>query len=66
MAQSEGLPLILGEEEARKAEERYQALLVEVNQACENARKMEQELVVLREHTAMARIRGDQRSRAQM
>ena len=49
MAQPEGYPLVLGEEEACQAEERYQALLAEVNQARENARQMEQELAVLRE-----------------
>ena len=56
---------MLGEEEARQAEERYQALLVEVNQARENAQKMEQELAVLRDQAATAQIRGDRRSRAQ-
>ena len=54
MAQPEGHPIVLGEEEARQTEERYQALLVEVNQARENARKMEQEMAVLREQVAMA------------
>ena len=56
MAQPEGHPLILGEEEAHQAEERYQALLAEVNQARENARQMEQELAVLREQTATAQL----------
>ena len=48
MAQPEGHPLVLGEEEARQAEERYQALLAEVDQARENARQMEHELAILR------------------
>ena len=35
MAHPEGQPVVLGEEEARQAEERFQKLLEEVNQARE-------------------------------
>ena len=65
MAQPEGQPLVLGEQEARQAEECYQALLVEVNQARERAQKMVQELALMRDERDVAQLRGDRRSRAQ-
>ena len=65
MAHAEGLPIVLGEEEARQAEEQYNKLLEEVNQARERNQRLEQEMAILREQANTERIRGDRRSRAQ-
>ena len=65
MAHPEGQPLVLGEEEARQAEERYQKLLEEVNQARERNQQLEREMAMLREERQAAEYRGDRRSRAQ-
>ena len=65
MAHAEGLPFVLGEEEARQAEEQYNKLLEEVNQARQRNQRLEQEMAVLREQANTERIWGDRRSRAQ-
>ena len=64
MAHPEGQPLVLGEEEAHQAEERYQKLLEEVNQARERNQQLEREMAMLREERQAAEYRGDRRSRA--
>ena len=65
MAHQEGLPIVLGEDEARQAEEQYNILLEEVNQARERNQRLERELAMLQEQANTERIRGDRRSRAQ-
>ena len=49
MAHPEGQPLVLGGAEARQAEERYQKLLDEVNQARERNQLLEREMAMLHE-----------------
>ena len=65
MAQPDGHPVVLEAEEARQAEERYQKLLEEVNQARELNPQVEQEKALLQEEKQAAEYRGDWRSRAQ-
>ena len=65
MAHQDGHPIVLGEEEARQAEEQYNILLEEVNQARERNQRLERELAMLQEQANTERIRGDRRSRAQ-
>ena len=65
MAHPDGHPIVLDEEEARQAEERYNQLLEEVNQARERNQRLERDLAVFQEQAATERIRGDRRSRAQ-
>ena len=65
MAHQEGQPLVLGEEEARQAEERFAKLQEEFAQARERNQRLEQEMAVLREQAATEHLRGDRRSRAQ-
>ena len=49
MAQPDGHPVVLEAEEARQAEERYQKLLEEVNQARELNQQLEWEKAMLQE-----------------
>ena len=56
---------MLEAEEARQAEERYQKLLEEVNQARELNQQLEREKAMLQEEKQAAEYRGDRRSRAQ-
>ena len=65
MAQPDGHPVVLEAEEARQAEERYQKLLEEVNQARELNQQLEREKAMLQEEKQAAEYRGDRRSRAQ-
>ena len=59
MVHHDGQPMVLGEEEACKAEERYQKLMQEGNQARERNQQLEREMAMLREERQAAEYRGD-------